>query len=263
VHLERGHGLELVVLLGATLYAAVIPFKGRLSLLDCAVLGAIFVFYVWRLSKVPASPPHLIGPAAAIGALPTRPRRLVATGLVMVAAAVLVLVTEPFADALIDAGTELGIDEFLLVQWLAPLASEAPEFVVVTIFAWRGATGMAMATLVSSKINQWTLLVGMLPLVYAVSLGAMEPLPLTGRQDRELLLTVAQTFFAVMIMLDLRLHWYGATILFALFVAGFVWPAHHIALAVVYIVLGVVAAIMRWTEIRAVMRHVGRMTFAR
>jgi Sodium/calcium exchanger protein len=32
VELERGHGLELVVLLAATLYAAIIPFKSRISL---------------------------------------------------------------------------------------------------------------------------------------------------------------------------------------------------------------------------------------
>ena len=54
-------------------------------------------------------------------------------------------------------GLTLGIDEFLLVQWLAPLASEAPEFVVVALFAWRGQGTPALGTLVSSKINQWTL----------------------------------------------------------------------------------------------------------
>ena len=34
-------------------------------------------------------------------------------------------------------GREFGIDTFLLVQWLAPLASEAPELLVAGLFAWR------------------------------------------------------------------------------------------------------------------------------
>lgn len=262
VELEPGHGLELIVLLAATIYAVIIPFKGAISLVDCAVLGAMFGFYIWRLSTLPTTRPHLIGPAAAIGRLSTGARRAVTAALTLAATAAVLLVAEAFADALIETGVELGIDEFLLVQWLAPLASEAPEFVVVAIFAWRGTSGAAMGTLVSSKINQWTLLVGMLPLVYAVSLGALEPLPLTGRQDRELALTVAQTFFAVLIMLDLRLHWYGAATLFALFVAGFVWPDHHAALAAVYAVLGVAAGIHRRSEIREVLRHVRRMHFS-
>ena len=36
----------------------------------------------------------------------------------------------PFADGLVDIGKHHGIDQFLLVQWVAPLASESPEFVV-------------------------------------------------------------------------------------------------------------------------------------
>ena len=255
VDLEPGHGLELVVLLAATVYAATIPFKSEISVLDFAVLGAVFAFYIWRLSKLPASPPHLIGPAAAIGTLPPGRRRAVTAALALAAAVAVVAVAEPFAEALIETGSEFGVDEFLLIQWLAPLASESPEFVVVGIFAWRGATSAAMGTLVSSKINQWTLLVGVLPLVYSVAHGELRALPLTGRQDDELFLTVAQTLFAVVIMLDLRLHWYGALILFGLFCAGFVWPDQHLALAAVYLALAAGAAILQRGEMRLVLRH--------
>jgi cation:H+ antiporter len=218
--------------------------------------------YIWRLSKLPTSPPDLIGPAGAIGALPTAWRRLVTAGLAVAAAVAIPLVAEPFADALIATGSAWGVDEFLLVQWLAPLASEAPEFVVVSIFAWQGATGAAMGALVSSKINQWTLLVGTLPLVYSIALGEAAPLPLTGRQDEELLLTVAQTLCAVLILLDLRLHWFGGLALFGLFVAGFVWPDEHIALSLVYLALAVVAAVVQRREIRDVFRYVRAMVRA-
>ena len=70
----------------------------------------------------------------------------------------ILLCAKPFADNLVAAGTELGIDRFLLVQWLAPLASEAPEFIVATIFAARGKGTAAIAMLISSKVDQWTLL---------------------------------------------------------------------------------------------------------
>ena len=40
---------------------------------------------------------------------------------------------EPFAESLVTTGEEFGISTFLLVQWLAPLASEAPELIVACI----------------------------------------------------------------------------------------------------------------------------------
>ena len=42
---------------------------------------------------------------------------------------------EPFCEGLVGTGKVFGINEFLLVQWLAPIASEAPEFVVALMFA--------------------------------------------------------------------------------------------------------------------------------
>mgnify|MGYP003335434889 CR=1 FL=1 len=55
-------------------------------------------------------------------------------GLFALAAVVILLCAEPFAESLVASGSELGIDQFLLVQWLAPLASEAPEFIVAILF---------------------------------------------------------------------------------------------------------------------------------
>ena len=93
----------------------------------------------------------LIGTAAAIGALPDRARRITVVALFVVAAAVILLCAVPFAESLIGAGTQLGIDRFLLVQWLAPLASEAPEFIIAILFAARGKGTAAIATLISSN----------------------------------------------------------------------------------------------------------------
>ena len=118
--------------------AFLIPLSGQISLvLGFALLG-FFVFYLWKASRAEASEPDLVGPAARIGDLSRRPRRLLVTGLFVFAAAVIVASAEPFAESLISTGTQLGIDRFLLVQWVAPLASEAPEFIVAILFAVHG-----------------------------------------------------------------------------------------------------------------------------
>jgi cation:H+ antiporter len=244
VELEEGHGLELVVLLAATLYAFVLPFKGDLTLVDMAILLAMFGFYIWRIARLPAEQPHLVGPARLIGDLAPTPRRLLTAGLALGSALAILLVAKPFAKALVATGLSLGIDEFLLVQWLAPLASEAPEFVVVALFAWRGASTPALGTLVSSKINQWTLLVGMLPLVYSIALGEPAALPLDSRQREEVLLTAAQSLFAVVLLLDLRLSLIGAGALFGLFMLQMLFPDTREAVTIVYFVLSAVTLVV-------------------
>ena len=90
----------------------------------------------------------------------------------MYAAAVIFACAEPFAESLVHLGEQAGIDTFLLVQWVAPLASEAPELIIAGLFAWRLNTSAGFGTLLSSKVNQWTLLVGSLPIVFAISAGS-------------------------------------------------------------------------------------------
>lgn len=240
IDLEASHGLEVVVLLAATLYAFWLPFKDAITLFDMAILVSMFGFYIWRVARLPAEQPHLVGPAKLIGALEPMRRRVVTALLAIGAAGAILLVAKPFAQSLVNTGVTLGIDEFLLVQWLAPLASEAPEFVVVALFAWRGETTPALGTLVSSKVNQWTLLIAMLPLVYSVALGQPAGLPLDDRQREEIALTAAQSLFAVVLLLDLRLSLVGAGFLFGLFVIQMLLPETRGVVTVVYFVLTVI-----------------------
>jgi cation:H+ antiporter len=244
VALETQHGLELIVLLAATIYAFTIPFREAISLVDMVVLVSFFVFYIWRVARLPAEEPHLVGPAKLIGSLRVRTRRIFVAVMAVGSAVAILLVAKPFATSLVSTGTALGIDEFLLVQWIAPLASEAPEFVVVALFAWRGAATAALGTLVSSKINQWTLLVAMLPLVYSFGIGAPTSLPLDQRQQDEVLLTAAQSLFAVALLLDLRLSLVGAGALFGLFMVQMVFPDTRGALTIVYLVLSAIVLVL-------------------
>jgi cation:H+ antiporter len=224
VVLERSQALEMSALLVATVYALLIPFKGELNVLDTAVLLAVFGAYTWATARAPAEQPELAGPAATLGRLPARRRRGMTAALGAFAAYSIFISAEPFAHALVDTGRTFGIDEFLLVQWLAPLASEAPEFIVALLFVWRGQAAAGMRTLVSSKVNQWTLLIATLPLVFSLGAGTLSGMPLVARQQHELWLTAAQSLFAVVLISDFAMHRWEALMLLVPFVAQLVLP---------------------------------------
>jgi cation:H+ antiporter len=221
VQMPRTLSAEVVFLGVATVYSLTLPLRHTLTLVDAVVLVAIFCGYAWRLAHAPAQEPDLEGTSAWLGGLPTVPRRVAVGVLFALAALVILACAEHFAEGLVTTGEELGVDPFILVQWVAPLASEAPELIVACLFAWRLKAADSLGTLLSSKVNQWTLLVGTIPIVFAVSAGTSDGLPLDGQQRVELLLTAAQSLFAVSILVTLRLTTRGAAALFVLFAVQF------------------------------------------
>jgi cation:H+ antiporter len=156
---------------------------------------------------------------------------------------VIFLAAEPFAESLVAVGRELQIDEFLLVQWLAPLASEAPEFIIAILWTLRGDAEAGLGALVSSKVNQWTLLMGTIPLVFSLALGHPGALPLDLRQEHEIWLTAAQSLFAVAILANLSLSWYGALALLVLFLSQLLFEHIRMPLSAVYVGLAVMLII--------------------
>ncbi|HJX07920.1 MAG TPA: hypothetical protein VJ736_07605, partial [Actinomycetota bacterium] len=225
IRLGRTHAVEIAFLGVATLYSLTLPLKHSITLIDAGVLIGLFGLYMVQLARAPAEEPHLVGPSRWLGTFPDRGRRLTVGAMFLWAALVIVLCAEPFAHALVSAGSDYGVSEFFLVQWLAPLASEAPEFIIAGLFAWRLQTDTALGALVSSKVNQWTLLVGSLPIVFAIASRSRHGLPIEGVQRLELLLTGAQSLFAVALILNLRMSVREAWWIFALFWAQFILSA--------------------------------------
>jgi cation:H+ antiporter len=206
VVLGPGSAVEMTVLLVASVYGLSIPIKGELSIVDTVILVPLFLIYAWMASKAPAEEPDLTGPAERIGRQRTAIRRGAVLGMFLFAAYVIFISAEPFAHGLVETGLSLGIDEFLLVQWLAPLASEAPEFTVALLFVARHQAAAGIRTLVSSLVNQWTLLVATLPIVFSIGAGVLSGMPLVARQGTEIWLTAAQSFYAIVLIADFRLE---------------------------------------------------------
>ncbi len=219
ITLEPSHSVELSHLLVATIYAFVIPLKGTLSLVDAAILLTIFASYARSLLKQPLEAPHLVGPAVLIASFSGSLRRSVTIGRCLSSALGIFAAAEPFAESLIATGSGLAIPEYLLIQWVAPLASESPEFIVAILFVWRGAATQGLGMLLSSKVNQWTLLVGALPVAYAISGGTLNVMSLDGLQVKEIFLTAAQSLFGLALLASFALSLPAAALLFVLFSA--------------------------------------------
>ncbi len=225
VRLGTERRTELAFLGMATAYAFVIPFKGTLAWYDGLVFLGLYIWYIAVAGRRPCVECEIDGPAEYLVQLPKTKRRLATLVMFLFAAGSILANAEPFSEGLIATGTQMQINKFLLVQWLAPIASEAPEFIVAIMFALRGQASMALGSLLSSKLNQWTLLVGMIPGVYGVSSGSFStPIPMGSFQMHEILLTAAQSLLAVVLLANLRLSIGQGMLLFGLFIGQFVAP---------------------------------------
>jgi cation:H+ antiporter len=254
LELASMHRVEIGILGIATIYSFIIPLRGGITLFDAAFLVGLFAVYVYMASRGEMEEESsLVGPAETIANLPTLQRRAVVLAMFLYAGGAILLAAEPFADGLIRTGVEFGIDEFQLVQWVAPLASEFPEFLVAGLLAWRMRADAALGALVSSKVNQWTLLIGCLPLAYAISGGTIDPLPTDTRQAEEVLLTAAQSLLAVILLINLRMSLWEAGTLAVLFLAQFLTP-HSIVprnvFSFMYLVFAGVFIVRQYFEMR-------------
>lgn len=241
VRLEPAHKIEIFYLGLATLYSFLIPLKGQLDLSDAAALILVFVFYMRAAAKAGHVEPELEGPTAMIESWGSGARRAMTTIFFLLSGFTIFIAAEPFAEALLASGREYGIEEFILVQWLAPLASESPEFIIAILFALKAQPGISMGALLSSKVNQWTLLIGMIPVAYAISAGQITGMQMDQRQVEEMFLTAAQSIFAVAVLANLSFSVLEATIVFALFSTQLLFtdPQFRFYYSFLYVILAV------------------------
>ncbi len=264
VNLSRGQSVDIAYLALASIYGLTLFLKDSLTILDAGILVAIYVIYMIRLAGASPGEPHLVGPSAYIGSLPKTKRRLFNYLGFLAAAAVILIVAEPFAESLKEVGEDLGISTFLLVKWLAPLASEAPELLIAGLFAWRMAARTGIGALISSKVNQWTLLVGTLPVVFAIFAQQATGLPLDQVQRVELWVTAAQSVFAVAIIASLSISRTEAWVMLGLFVAQLgesylaeIGAISHEQSAQARMGVGIIFLIAAWWVLRKDIRRFG------
>ena len=240
--------VDLAIIGAASLYAPLIVVRGHLAWPDSVILISLYALYLRRVATGSPEPPHLVGVAAELGKLPQRQRRRWVAGIMLFSACAVLVTAEPFADSVLLTGTTVGISPYLLVQWLVPLATEMPELVVAFVLILHQRAGQAVAVLLSSAVSQWTLALGTLPLAYSAGAG-QGPLPLLGREQVELLLTMGQGLLAVAVLVTLRLERRDAVLMLVLFVLQLALPSILIraALTVAYLALAVdVLASERW-----------------
>jgi cation:H+ antiporter len=230
VIIEKDRRTELFFLTLATAYAFTIPLKWAifhwgLNWIDGIAFILIYAWYIKVAGKRPVEESDADGPAELLVSLPPVKRRLSVLAMFIFAAGAIAANAEQFSEGLIETGTLLHINKAMLIQWLAPIASEAPEFTVAIMFALRKKAGMALGSLLSSKLNQWTLLVGMIPWVYAVAKGNLvDSLPMSAVQMHEIMLTAAQSLLAIVLLGLLRLSLPQALLLFGLFIGQLALP---------------------------------------
>jgi len=240
--LEKTLGLELKTLLIATIYAFILPFKNSLNLVDSLIFLIIFFIYLSKASKSHKAEIEETPFLKKLILMKKLKRLFIIFFLFFYAGFCILISGHEFAESLVKTGKILKIEEFLLVQWVAPLASEAPEIIAMCIFVLKGKPSSGFNTLVSSKVNQWTLLVGTLPIVYSISaLSLKSGLPIDLRQKEEIFLTAAQSLFAIILLADFDFNIFEGFLLLLLFLSQFLFPHPKIRvlIGILYMILAI------------------------
>jgi cation:H+ antiporter len=226
IRLDNHHAVEVMGIFAALLYIPVIAWKGSLTIWDALVLILIYAAYLIILQKLPPEDHEEMEdleriPRAIVMARPAA--RILSIGALFAAGGALIYFSaEPFLASLLALSTMIGVPQFVFVQWIAPIVSEFPEMASTLYWARRpDRASMSLMNMVSSNINQWTLLPALLPVIYSLSYGAPTPILFDAQQRGELWLTLGQAGVAVIFLLNMELTWWEAGVLAILFAVPF------------------------------------------
>jgi cation:H+ antiporter len=228
-NLEEEHSVQVLGLFAPILYFLVIWWKGTLTVVDSVVLTAIYLLFLFVLNRTPArgqeGAEELDYVPRRVLALRPGVRGVAIVGLFLGGGLLLALVIHPFVDSLKALALAGGVSEFVFIQWVAPFLSEFPE--KVSAFKWASTVKqapMALMNMVSSNINQWTVLAAMIPLVYSMSLGHVAPIPFDRMHQDEILLTILQSLLGMVVLLNMQFSAVEAAAIFGLWLVQFVFP---------------------------------------
>ena len=201
-----------------------------------------YVLYLWVLWKIP---PREEKQEALddLGFIPRKTlqmqpalRNATIWSLFLIGGAILYFSAHPFLESMLAIASTMGVSTFVFVQWVAPFLSEFPEKLSAFYWARKVSTAnVALMNMVSSNINQWSLLSAMIPILFAISAGEVRPLPFDAHQREEILLTILQSFLGFLLLLNLQLKFREALLLFVLWLVQFVMPAWRGPMIYVYL----------------------------
>ena len=228
VRLSPSIATEITFLFLATMYAFFVPFGGGIGLIDMVVLVGLYIAYILIILSggVDEEEAH-VGVPAYFQSFVKRHRVIIVLTLFFYSGFLILTAVEPFAHGLEKIGIAIGVDPFLMIQWVAPLASESPELIVTAYLVNKARSTAAFNALISSKLNQWTLLIGTLVLVYSISLGHYGVLQFEQKQAGEIWLTAAQSLFALAILVNFDISVKESLALLVLFLAQLHPSFHH------------------------------------
>jgi len=220
VKLDTDIATEIAFLFLATGWAFFVPLGGGVGVFDTLLLVGLYATYIGLVLKgdIDHEEPTVGVPAYLQSwSLPWRP--LVVLTLFGYSGLMIFTAVEPFAHGLEVIGVENGVPEFFMIQWVAPLASESPELIVVAVLVNKARSTAGFNALISSKLNQWTLLIGTIAVVYSLALGRVGTLPFDARQAAEIWITAGQSFFALSVLVNFEISIREAALLFVLFIS--------------------------------------------
>ncbi|KAB7517033.1 sodium:calcium antiporter [Halosegnis rubeus] len=220
VNLDPSISTEIAFLFFATVWAFFVPLGGGIDILDMAVLVGLYVIYIGIILKGDVDDDdHQVGVPAYFQAKARHVRIPVVLTLFTYSGILIFTAVEPFAHGLESLGQQFGIPSFFMIQWVAPLASESPELIVVAYLVNKARSTAGFNALISSKLNQWTLLIGTLVVVFSIASGGYEHLPFDAKQSAEIWITAAQSLFALAILINFNISIREAVVLLVLFLS--------------------------------------------
>lgn len=242
VQLEDEHSVEVFGLLLPILYFVFIWWKGSLSLWDAFPLTLFYFLYLFILWKIPPkeeseeSLEDLGVVPRKILSLEPRMRNAAIWALFVAGGLILFFSAHPFLNSMLAIANTMGVSTFVFVQWVAPFLSEFPE--KLSAFYWArkvSSANVALMNMVSSNINQWSILTAMIPVLFVISAGEIRPLVFDDFQKHEIILTILQSFLGFLLLLNLRLVMWEAGILFVFWAVQFFVPSIRVEMIFVYL----------------------------